>query len=186
MKKFIVLTATAFALVVSPVTAQEFGLYSINPSASIVMPDHLDMGFGINVSANVGEVFPGVELYPMISYWSAKWQNFNDFTVSNIAVGADAHYTMDSFPEGMYVGGGLNFNIVSSEYPDYNYITGKSTTSSKSDNKIGLSAFAGYTFSMGSFGLFAEARYNMISDFNNLQLSVGVPFSLKKTGSELK
>ncbi len=179
MKKFIVLTVAVFALIVSPVAAQQFGLFSVNPSASIVMPDNLQTGYGINVSANVGEVFPAVELYPTVSYWTAKYKFSDNYSASNFAVGADVHYSVEAFPKGMYVGGGLNFNILSFEYPDYNFVTNQYTTSTTSDNKIGFSAFAGYTFDLGNFGLFAEARYNMISDFNNVQLSIGVPFSLK-------
>jgi len=179
MKKFVVLAVAVFALTVAPVAAQQFGLFSVNPSVSIVMPDNLEMGFGANVSANVGEVMEGLTLLPTVSYWTANYKFSNDYSASNIAVGADVHYTMDAFPKGMYAGGGLNFIIVTFEYPGYNYVTGQIETQSSSDNNLGISAFVGYTFEMGSFDLFAEARYNMINNFNNIQLTVGVPFSMK-------
>ncbi len=179
MKKFIVLTAAVFALIVSPVAAQNFGLFSVNPSASIVMPEHHDMGFGINVSANVGEVMEGLSIYPAISYWMASWENYENSSTNNIAIGADVHYTMSGFPEGMYVGAGLSYNMLTWEYDYLDPWTGNTRTWSFDDNNFGTSAFVGYAFTMGNFGLFAEARYNVINNFNNLQLSVGVPFSMK-------
>ena len=179
MKKFIVLATAVLVLAISPVAAQEFGLFSVNPSASIVMPENHDMGFGVNVSANVGEVMEGLSIYPTVSYWTASWENLDNSSTNNIALGVDVHYSMEAFPAGMYVGAGLNYNMLTWEYDYVDPWTGQTRTWSFDDNNLGTSAFVGYTFSMGNFGLFAEARYNLISDFNNLQFSVGVPFSLK-------
>lgn len=179
MKKFVVLAVAVFALTVAPVAAQQFGLFSVNPSISIVMPENHNMGFGLNVSANVGEVMEGLSIYPTVGYWTASWENYDNSSTSNISIGADVHYTMDAFPKGMYVGAGLSYNMLTWEYDYVNPWTGQNKTWSFDDNNFGSSAFVGYAFTMGNFGLFAEARYNVINNFNNLQFSVGVPFSMK-------
>ena len=186
MKKLftIMLLVLAFGFVTSS-SAQGLGFKAIAPQIGLVMPeDPWDMGFHIGAKINMGELTKDLGLYPFVGYWSSKYTydafDLNeDLKLSNIQIGADVHYHIASM-EGLYVGGGLSFNMLSIEFPSYNPFTLESTTESDSESKIGFGLLAGYEMPFGSTTGFVQGKYNIISDLNTIELTVGMYFNLGK------
>ncbi|MBD3224976.1 MAG: hypothetical protein GF313_09615 [Caldithrix sp.] len=176
MRRVILLLAAVIILSGTPAMAQNFGLFSVSPYVSIVMPEDHDMGFGVGVSADVGEITPGLTLVPNVYFWNASWEAFEDGSTTNFALGADLQYALDNVVPGLYAGGGLNMNFLSYEY-EFNYGFG-TTSVDDSESKFGISPLVGYKFDLGNFAAFAEGRYNMIDSFDNLQINFGASFSL--------
>jgi len=186
MKKLtaILLLVLAFGLITTS-SAQGLSLKAIAPQLGLVMPeDPWDMGFHIGAKANLGEVAQGFGLYPFVGYWSSKYSYSaadlsEDLTLSNIQFGADVHYHLANV-QGLYVGGGLSLNILSIDFPSYNYATGDYTTESDSETKFGIGLLAGYEMAFGNNLGFVQGKYNLISDLNTLELTVGLYFNLAK------
>jgi opacity protein-like surface antigen len=186
MKKLftILLLVLAFGFITTS-SAQGLGFKAIAPQLGLVMPeDPWDMGFAIGGVINMGELSTNLGLYPFVGYWSSKYTYdafdlSEDLTLSNIQIGADVHYSIAS-AKGLYVGGGLSFNMLSVEFPSYNPVTFESTTDSESDSKIGIGLLAGYEMPLGSNLGFIQGKYNLISDLNTLELTVGIYFNLGK------
>jgi opacity protein-like surface antigen len=186
MKKLFTIMLLVLALgFITNGSAQGLGLKAIAPQLGLVMPeDPWDMGFHIGAKVNMGELAENLGLYPFLGYWSTKYSYSElglseDMSLSNIQIGADAHYKIAS-AQGLYVGGGLSFNILSVDVPYYNYFTGEVTTKSDSESKIGIGLLAGYELPLGSNLGFIQGKYNIISDFNTVELTVGMYFNLGK------
>jgi hypothetical protein len=166
-------------------SAQGLGLKAIAPQVGLIMPaSPWKTGFSIGAKANMGDLAEGIGLYPFAGYWSSKytWSYYtwsSDLTLSNIQIGADAHYHLPSV-QGLYIGGGLSLNFMSVESAIPNIYGTGVTTASASDTKIGIGLLAGYEMPIGSNLGFVQGKYNLISDFNTLELTVGLYFNLKK------
>jgi hypothetical protein len=178
----ILLLILAFGMI-STSSAQGLSLKAIAPQVGLVMPeDPWDMGFHVGAKVNMGELSDNLGLYPFVGYWSSKYSYdyldlSEDISLSNIQIGADVHYHIAS-AKGLYVGGGLSFNILSVDVPVYNPFTGNVTTESDSESKIGIGLLAGYELPLGSNLGFIQGKYNIISDLNTLELTVGMYFNL--------
>ncbi len=177
MKRFLLLIAIVLVLSTNPAQAQ-LGFHSINPQISVVLPENHDLGFGAGVSADMGEVTSNLHLAPFAHYWTAGWENYDDGSTSNIALGADVRYALDNLAPGFYAGGGLSINFVSSEWEYDNPFTGGKETVDNSDTEIGFSGLAGYEMMMGNNSFFGEVRYNSVDVFDNFQFIVGMKFNM--------
>jgi len=184
MKKLVAVMIIVFAFgLITTGSAQGLGFKAIAPQLGLIMPeDPWDTGFMFGAKVNLGEISPGIGLYPFAGYWSSKY-TYNlistDLTLSNIQIGADVQYFLPSV-KGLYLGGGLSLNFLSIEAPTYNPFTGESTTASTSDTKFGIGLLAGYEVPLGSSMGFIQGKYNIISDFNTIELTVGYYFNLGK------
>lgn len=160
---------------------QNLGLNAIAPKVGVIMPeDPWDTGFLVGAQADMGTVAENLGLFPFVAYWSSGYDLLGvDLTLSNIQIGADVHYAVPNV-QGLYAGGGLSFNILSIEFPSYNYLTGESTTDSDSESKIGFGFLAGYEIQLGGNAGFVEAKYNIISDLNTLEIAAGIYFDMTK------
>jgi hypothetical protein len=105
-----------------------------------------------------------------------------------LQIAGDVHYLLENV-EGLYFGGGLSINITSYEYPSvditYDPVTGfatgfSSNKPSESKTKVGINLLGGYEMPIGNNTGFAEAKYNIIGDFNTIELCVGMFFDLNK------
>ena len=164
---------------VFPVSAQKLGLNSVKPMAGVVMPESpWGTGFIIGVGADMGELTRDITLNPFVSYWSSGYDEFGvDLALSNFQIGADVHYHIKDV-KGLYAGGGLSFNILSIEFPYFNFITGEQTTESESETKIGFGVLGGYMFPLGNMDAFVQGKYNIISELNTLELTFGIAFDM--------
>lgn len=157
--------------------SQELGLKSITGKVGIVMPESpWNTGFLIGGEANLGEIFQGTTLNPFLAYWSSGYSILGiDLSLSNFQLGADLHYSIPDV-KGLFVGGGLGLNFISFEAPN---IFGAGSFST-SDTKIGIDLLAGYKFPISTMTGVAGARYNIISDFNTFEITLGLEFDMTK------
>jgi len=172
---------TLFVILVvlcSSAFAGNLGLKSIAPKIGLAMPENLDTTFYLGVGAKMGEITDNLELVPFLGFWSSGKDELGwDWSFSDFQFGADVHYGIKGV-EGLYGGGGLSFNIFTSKW-EYTYL-GQKHDDSDSEFKIGFDILAGYETPIGSKTAFAEIKYNIINDFNTLEITVGVNFDLKK------
>ncbi|MBN2282146.1 MAG: hypothetical protein JXQ65_16310 [Candidatus Marinimicrobia bacterium] len=184
MKKLLVVM---MILAVSLTFGQEFGLFGVAPTVGIIFPENLDMGLQVGAKAQVGSLMDGkVGLFPVVNYWRASDDDWDEFHFSNIKVGCDFHYDLAQFVSGLYAGAGLAMNIVKVEYeyewPVWNgmsYTTEKKTYDD-SESKFGFSVFAGYALEVAGKEAFVEATYDIIEDFNTFGVKGGLYFNMKK------
>jgi opacity protein-like surface antigen len=185
MKKIFSLTILFLIMAYSLVSAGDLKLYSIGPKLGFIMPeDPWDSGLLIGARANLGELFTGGKLMPFAQYWSSGYEyaelnQTEDISLSNIQIGADLGYFIESAP-GLYVGGGLSINIISVDVPGYSVMGVTYGGGSDSETKIGIDLMGGYQMPIGKNTGFVEAKYNIISDFNTFEIGVGLLFDLAK------
>ena len=185
MKKLLTILSIVLAFgFITNISAAELGLKAIAPQVGLVMPeDPWDTGFHVGAKANMGELTEGLGLYPYVGYWSSGYSYSylaasEDISLSNIQIGADAHYHLADV-EGLYFGGGVSLNFLKMDIPTVDPFTGQATTISDSNTEFGIGLLAGYELPIGSNLGFVQGKYNIISDFNTLELTVGIYF---KTG----
>ena len=161
------------------VSAGDFGLFQVGGKAGLILPeDPWDTGFFLGGTANIGELADNMELFPVLAYWSTGTDQFGtDLSLSNFQIGVDLHYYLENV-EGLYVGGGIGINFVSSEFSYTDPFTGQTFTSDGSSNEFGIGVLGGYEIPLGDNTGFVEAKYNIISDLNTLEIAFGILFDL--------
>jgi hypothetical protein len=177
VKKLYILFTFVLALsVTAPAVAQDLGLKGIAPKVGLVLPeDPWNAGLFLGASADMGEITDNITLNPFVAYWNSGYDAFGaDISLSNIQLGADVHYIFPDI-EGLYAGGGLSLNIISFNYPDEYNVFGDASTS---DTEIGIGLKGGYMMEISDLLGFAEAKYNIISNLNTIELAVGLYFDL--------
>ncbi len=163
-----------------PASAQKIEFTGIGAKAGIVLPespfDNLGLQFGAN--AYLGELSDGLYWVMGLNYWTvSNDENGFDQTLSNFQIMEDVHYYLSGKPEGAFVGGGISYNLLSWEATvDLGFLG--TTTISTDDSKIGFHPLAGYVFQLGEMNAFVEAKYNLISNFNTLDVVFGVNFDM--------
>lgn len=168
-------------LFILPLSAADFNLKGISIYGGIVMPENWDTGFNAGAGISLGELSPGTYLIPSLTYWetTTEQEDGADVDLSDFSVAIDVHYFIKHTPQGIYVGGGLSYNIMKWEYSYISYPSGSRYWEEYSDEKIGFSPVAGYLFNMGKLAGFAEFKYHLIEDFNTIQISAGLIFGKK-------
>ncbi len=68
-----------------------------NWKSVLTMPeDPSDSGFQIAAKADLGTIFEGVTLNPVVEYWNSGYSISGfDYTLSNFQLGAEGHYTIN-------------------------------------------------------------------------------------------
>ena len=181
MKKFCLLLMVAVMLIATiPVSAADMGLKRLGGKVGIIFPKDLDMGFMLGAAADMGEITDNLKLIPLISYWNAgKSESGVDLSFTNIQIGADVQYYLKDV-KGLYFGGGLTINFQSASVdvpPEYAQFISETSTS---ETDIGFGLLGGYEMPLGKTATgFAQAKYNIISDFNTFAIMLGVWFDMK-------
>lgn len=148
----------------------EVGYASFSASSGFGKTETLG-GIMFGAVANLGEVTPGLSLYPSVTYSSVS-KDFSGATLklSDFAINANVKYSFKAEGFTPYVGGGLGLNFGSVSVSGY--------PGSASDTKIGINLLGGAEMKFGSATGFAQLGYNLISDMNNLQILAGVMFPM--------
>jgi len=159
--------------------AQGIQFNSITPRIGIILPSSpWNTGFLLGAEADLGLNVNNIDFVPVISYWHTGKTiiagNSIDLSLSNFQIGADARYNLDTVTNGFYAGVGLFLNFIASER--YNNLA--SSVSSRTDSKIGMGFLAGYHLDLSSMPGVVQARYNVISGLNTIELSLGIAFDL--------
>jgi opacity protein-like surface antigen len=179
MKRFFGLVVLV-ALLVSVGSAQQIGLKAIGGgigytsfSFSSGGTSESLGGFCFGAVANLGELTPGLSLYPSVIYSSAsKDLTGGKWSLSDIAINANVKYSFPGQGVTPYVGGGLGLNLASSTV-SYNYF-GYSGEVSASSTKIGINILAGVEMKVSNMTGFVQAGYSLVSEMNHLQFMAGV------------
>ena len=190
MKKFAVLTMVVVFLFISlPASAANMGLKRLNGQVGLLFPSSgypgIDFGtsFSIGAGADLGEITENLNLVPSLAYWiisadpAVGGVSGVDVSASNFQIAADVHYYLKDV-KGLYFGGGLSINFKSASV-NYN-IPGYIGEYSDSETDIGFGFLGGYEMPVGkTMTGFAQAKYNIISNFNTFGIILGVWFDMK-------
>lgn len=169
-----------------PVNAAEFGYFGIDLHGGVNLPSDWDTGISAGVSVNIGELVDGLYLYPAFFYSQAEESaTFNlfgtrfeeDLEVTNLALGAEVRYFLNREPIGWYFGGGAFLNMLSFDSGVTVGAGNRIQIVEVDDDKVGGLGIAGYRSRLGErFSLGLEARYNVVTNFDNGQILVVVGF----------
>lgn len=172
---FVLVAAMVLA---APAQAADIGWYGVEVRGGATFPADWDNGWTVAASADLGEIVPGLRLYPGISY--AKADRSDSFgpsvdleqEITTLALGAEVRWFFSRYGSGWYVGGGPYLHR---QERDVAALAGggivvRSTVESDS---VGIEGVAGYSFG-GRFNI--EARYDTVSNFKGAQLLVGIRF----------
>jgi len=172
MKRLLI---TLFCIAALAVQAQDLELRKAGGGLGLIFPDNpWDNGFKLGATAYMGELMDGVHLYLIVNYWSSSTDlGIAELSLSNFQLGADIHYNMKEV-DGTYLGGGINLNFFGFDVVDF-----FGNTSDESETRVGLALLGGYQKPLGKMTGFAEARYNIIADFNTFELVAGLLFEIR-------
>jgi len=182
MRKLLIVTALLL-LMIGTSSAQGIQFKSVTARAGLILPNSpWDTGFLIGAEADLGINVNNIAIMPVLSYWHTSYSyNFlgsYDLSLSNLQIGADAHYSLEEATnvKGLYAGGGLSLNFETFDFPTYL----SSGTSSTTDTNIGFSLLTGYNLALGSMDGVVQGRYNLISGLNTFELTFGIKFDMAK------
>jgi len=175
-KNFNVFSLLILFLLICPLSAQLLGIKGAGIQGGVVFPENWGTGLNLGARLDFGELTKQVYVIPMITYWNAKKDTIG---MSNIALAADLQYFPFHEQEGAYIGVGLSYNFLSW---DYYYIIYAPTVTENlghtDDRRIGFYPIIGYVHTIDQFSLFAELKYNLISDFDAFQFTLGATMKL--------
>lgn len=158
------------ALAATPVRG-DLGFAGIDIRGGLNSSSDWDEGTTFGLSIDLGEITNGLSLHPGL-IWSeaSRTDDFFGFSfdssIEDLAIGAELRYFLSKDGDGFYFGGG-----------PYAHKVKQAFESAEADTtSIGAIGVAGYRWQGSSAAFFAEARYNVVSDFNGLWVLVGVGF----------
>jgi hypothetical protein len=171
-----VLLLVALVALVAVVSNAQIGLKGIGGEVgynSFSFSSESFGGFVVGAVADLGEVSPGIALYPSVTYASAsKTLTGGDWKVSDLAINANVKYAFKGGNITPYVGAGLGINFVSTTV-QISYF-GFSGSATGSDTKFGINLLAGAQMPVGTMTGFVQAGYSLVSDVNFFQVVAGV------------
>jgi len=156
------------------ISALELSGFEVRAGAAL--PSDWDTGYTLGVAADLGEVWTdNLRLYPALSYQVAEdsasvFGVAFDLEVSSIALGAEVRYHLDEADRGWYFGGGPYVHFVDREFA---VARQRPVAISEDSQEFGVAGVAGYRLPAG---LLAEARYMVVTEFDQLQLLLGFSF----------
>ncbi len=189
MKRFIGVLALV-VLVMALGNAQQIGLKAVGGGAGLALfsvdagtSSESLTGFAIGGVANLGELTPGLSLYPAVTYATgSKSIEGADWSVSDFAIDANVKYAFKGAGFTPYVGGGIGLNFVSTTFKFPGFDTGFGVFGggevTGSDTKIGFNVLAGGEFKVSNMDAYVQAGYHLISDVNHFRFTVGVLFPM--------
>ncbi len=176
MKRALITTLLVLSLC-SLSFAQNLGYNGVAAQVGLVLPNSsgYSAGLALGAKVNMGEITDGVTLMPIIQYHIPGYDepagSSSNFSVSTLVFGADAHYPIN---ETTYVGGGLNYNIITLEW-EYDFL-GTKRTWDASGSEIGFSILGGYNFDLAGYNSAVEGRYNLVSGYNSFVVMLNIFF----------
>ncbi|MDQ7064102.1 MAG: outer membrane beta-barrel protein [candidate division KSB1 bacterium] len=155
------------------------GFYGVGGRLFYVNPEDVDGTIGFGAFANLGQIGENMNLEAALDYWSKSAKEGGvGASFSDIAIMGVVKYMLGAADAQMrpYVlaGAGLHFLKVEVDL-------GFLGSASDSDTKLGIDAGAGVLYMMNEkMDIIAEIKYRLVSDLNQLVISVGGVFALGK------
>ena len=169
LKKYIYFSIfIAFSLLVNSAFAKPGLIKDIGIGAGVNYPQGgWNLGYIIQAQTNFGEVLDYLFLSPFVTYSAAgKTEKVNgteyDMKIEYIGFGAKMIGYINAKPRGFYVGGSLDFNVISAESLTPGHIDQNTFVESETMTKLGLAALAGYKLSLKKISFFIEANYMLV------------------------
>jgi hypothetical protein len=158
----------------SSLWAQDFR--SIGLGLGYVKPSNVDGTIWFTANAHI-KLAEKTVLEPELGYWkkSMSFPPLLDVSISDFNLGANVLYRPPSHNTSVRfsVGGGLGLHFLSGQAGVLGF------SGSDSATKLGVHLLAGATFGRSaSLRYFANARYDIVSDFNQFKIYGGVRFKL--------
>jgi opacity protein-like surface antigen len=149
------------------------GFQGLGARVGFVDPEGASSTLELGLHVDAGQFVRGVHLQPLIEYWSLG-QSIGpyDSDISDLSFGADVNvdFPLQDSRIVPYVGGGLGIHFISFDSTVPN-------VPDNSENKLGLNIQGGIRNDiMPNLSLFGEARYNFVSDRNQLKVLGGFTY----------
>lgn len=149
------------------------GFQGLGARLGFVDPEGASSTLELGVHVDAGQIVKGVRLQPVVEYWSLG-QSIGpyDSDFSDLSFGADVNvdFPLQDSRIVPYVGGGLGLHFLS-------YDSTVPGVPDNSKNKLGLNIQGGIRNDiMPNLSLFGEARYNFVSDANQLKVLGGFTY----------
>lgn len=171
----VALMAAAPAAFAQETTAREPGLgfQGLGARIGFVDPEGTSSTLELGLHIDAGQIARGVRLQPVVEYWSLG-QSIGpyDSDTSDLSFGADVNvdFPLQDSRIVPYAGGGLGLHFLGFD----STVPG---VSDQSDTKLGLNIQGGIRNDiMPNLSLFGEARYNFVSDANQLKVLGGFTY----------
>lgn len=171
----VALVAAAPAAFAQATTAREPGLgfQGLGARLGFVDPEGTSSTLELGVHIDAGQIVKGVRLQPLVEYWSLGTSigPYNS-DVSDFSFGTDVNvdFPLQDSRIVPYAGGGLGLHFLSFDSTVPN-------VPDQSDTKLGLNIQGGIRNDiMPNLSIFGEARYNFVSDANQLKVLGGFTY----------
>jgi hypothetical protein len=169
------LVAAPAAFAQQSTTAREpsLGFQGIGVRLGMVDPEDVSSTLELGGHIDAGEFVKGVRLMPVVEYWSLG-TDVGPYSsdISDFSFGADVNvdFPLQNSRMVPYAGGGLGLHFLSFDSTVPN-------VPDESKTKLGLNIQGGIRNDvMPNLSIFGEARYNFVSDANQLKLLGGFTY----------
>jgi opacity protein-like surface antigen len=149
------------------------GFQGLGARLGFVDPEGASSTLALGVHIDAGQIVKGVRLQPLVEYWSLGTSvGPYDSDISDLSFGADVNvdFPLQNSRIVPYAGGGLGLHFLGYD----------STVPGVPDNsktKLGLNIEGGIRNDiMPNLSIFGEARYNFVSDANQLKVLGGFTY----------
>ncbi len=153
------------------------GLYGAGARLFYVNPEDVEATLGFGAFANLGQIGENMSLEAMLDFWSKSAKeaglgaSFRDLAIMGVVKYMFGTSDGQLQPYAL-AGAGLHF--LSAEV-DLGFLGSASNT----ETKIGIDAGAGVVYMLNEkMDIIAEIKYRLVSDWNQLVISVGGSFAL--------
>ena len=169
------LLASAPGAMAQTETAREPGLgfQGLGARIGFVDPEGASSTLELGVHIDAGQITRGVRLQPVVEYWSLGQEvGPYDSDISDLSFGLDINvdFPLQDSRIVPYAGGGLGMHFLSFDSTVPN-------VPDNSETKLGLNIQGGIRNDiMPNLSLFGEARYNFVSDANQLKVLGGFTY----------
>ncbi|MBD3232928.1 MAG: outer membrane beta-barrel protein [candidate division Zixibacteria bacterium] len=178
--KLVVVTLALFVLFVGiPAFSQSMiGLQAIGGKVGYVDPEDIDGTFGFGAIADLGTFMPQFGWEAEVTYWSTS---VGDLDFRDIAIVTSGKYSFP-MPESKlapFIGGGLGLHMLKASFEYVDPFTGQTVEDDETDSKFGFHILGGTEMELSPMiDGFAEFRYTLVEDFNQIWLMAGIKYNL--------
>ncbi len=184
MTKKVIVTILALCIVAVAVPAfaqSAIRLKAVGAKVGYVKPENIDGTFGFGAIADLGTIIPQLGWEAEVTYWSKSYDEVGgSVSMHDIAILTSGKYFFP-VPQSKfspYIGGGIGLHMFGSKVEWDSGWYGSGSTSD-TDTKFGFHFLGGAEMELSPLlNGFAEFRYSLVSDVNQLWIMAGVKYNL--------